>query len=98
MNRRESIRNARYKNTDDPQKKYHGTVNTHISLEGLNWLISLRYSFLASRIRISEFLPDSRYYFLAHQVSVSAVFTHMKKFCNSTYRIPNCVKDKNKDK
>ena len=37
MNRRESIRNTRHKNTNDPQKKYRlGTVSKNISLEGLN--------------------------------------------------------------
>ena len=37
MNRRESMRNTRHKNTNDPQKKYHlGTVSENTLLEGLN--------------------------------------------------------------
>ena len=37
MNRRESMRNSRHKNTNDPQKKYRlGTVSKNILLEGLN--------------------------------------------------------------
>ena len=37
MNRRESTRNTRHKNTYDPQKKYHlWTVSKNILLEGLN--------------------------------------------------------------
>ena len=37
MNRSESMRNTRHKNTNDPQKKYRlGTVSKNILLEGLN--------------------------------------------------------------
>ena len=37
MNRRESMRNTRHKNTNDPQKKYRlGTVSKNILLGGLN--------------------------------------------------------------
>ena len=37
MNRRESMRNTRHKNTNDPQKKYRlETVSKNILLEGLN--------------------------------------------------------------
>ena len=37
MNRRESMRNTRHKNANDPQKKYRlGTVSKNILLEGLN--------------------------------------------------------------
>ena len=37
MNRRESMRSTRHKNTNDPQKKYRlGTVSKNILLEGLN--------------------------------------------------------------
>ena len=37
MNRRESMRNTRHKNTNDPQKKYRlGTVSKNILLEVLN--------------------------------------------------------------
>ena len=37
MSRRESMKNTRHKNTNDPQKKYRlGTVSKNILLEGLN--------------------------------------------------------------
>ena len=37
MNRRESMRNTRHKNSNDSQKKYRfGTVSKIILLEGLN--------------------------------------------------------------
>ena len=37
MNRRQSMRNTRHKNTNDPQKMYRlGTVSKNILLEGLN--------------------------------------------------------------
>ena len=60
MNRRESMRNTRHKNTNDPQKKYRlGTVSKNILLEGLN-------RFHGTNLTLSSNVDQGTYIFGLH--------------------------------
>ena len=52
MDRRETMRNTRHKNTNDPQKKYRlGTVSKIILLEGLNQFHGANLTFIVRALR-----------------------------------------------
>ena len=61
MNRRESMRNKRHKNTNGPQKKYRlGTVSKSILLEGLN-------QFQGANLTLNSDVDQDTYMFGLHE-------------------------------